>query len=34
MTPPVVIPDVFFCYALPALDTEKGEFTEEAGTTR
>ena len=25
---------VFFCYALPALDTEKKEFTEEAGTTR
>src|SRR2546426_2607884 len=25
---------VFFCYALPALDKEKGEFTEEAGTTR
>jgi len=24
----------FFCYALPALDKEKGEFTEEAGTTR
>jgi hypothetical protein len=25
---------VFFCYALPALDREKGEFTEQAGTTR
>jgi hypothetical protein len=25
---------VFFCYALPALDRESGEFTEEAGTTR
>jgi superfamily II DNA or RNA helicase len=25
---------VFFCYALPALDKVKGEFTEEAGTTR
>lgn len=25
---------VFFCYALPALDKAKGEFTEEAGTTR
>ena len=25
---------VFFCYALPALDKEMGEFTEEAGTTR
>ncbi len=25
---------VFFCYALPALDKESGEFTEEAGTTR
>jgi hypothetical protein len=25
---------VFFCYRLPALDTEIGEFTEEAGTTR
>ena len=25
---------VFFCYALPALDKEQGEFTEEAGTTR
>ena len=25
---------VFFCYALPALDMEKNEFTEEAGTTR
>ncbi len=25
---------VFFCYALPALDKEKGQFTEEAGTTR
>ena len=24
---------VFFCYGLPALDTEKGEFTEEAGMT-
>ena len=25
---------VFFCYALPALDKEKGEFSEEAGTAR
>jgi hypothetical protein len=25
---------VFFCYGLPALDKETGEFTEEAGTTR
>lgn len=25
---------VFLCYALPALDKELGEFTEEAGTTR
>jgi hypothetical protein len=25
---------VFFCYALPALDKESGEFTEQAGTTR
>ena len=25
---------VFFCYGLPALDTEVGEFTDEAGTTR
>ncbi len=25
---------VFFCYALPALDKEAGEFTEEAGITR
>ena len=25
---------VFFCYALPALDKEENEFTEEAGTTR
>ena len=25
---------VFFCYSLPALDKEAGEFTEEAGTTR
>ena len=25
---------VFFCYALPALDKEKNEFSEEAGTTR
>ena len=25
---------MFFCYALPALDKEKNEFTEEAGTTR
>ena len=24
----------FFCYALPALDKEAGEFTEDAGTTR
>jgi len=25
---------VFFCFSLPALDNESGEFTEEAGTTR
>ncbi|MEE9264893.1 MAG: hypothetical protein V3V11_10610, partial [Vicinamibacteria bacterium] len=25
---------VFFCYGLPALDREIGEFTEDAGTTR
>jgi hypothetical protein len=25
---------VFFCYALPALEKETGEFTEEAGVTR
>ena len=25
---------IFFCYALPALDKERGEFTEEAGSTR
>jgi len=25
---------VFFCYALPALDKQAGEFTDEAGTTR
>ena len=25
---------VFFCYALPALDKEKNDFTEEAGSTR
>jgi hypothetical protein len=25
---------VFFCYALPAFDKEKGEFTEEAGMVR
>jgi superfamily II DNA or RNA helicase len=25
---------VFFCYALPALDKQEGEFTEEAGITR
>jgi superfamily II DNA/RNA helicase len=25
---------VFFCYALPALDREAGEFTQEAGTVR
>ena len=25
---------VFFCYALPALDKETEQFTEEAGTTR
>lgn len=25
---------VFFCYGLPALDKETGEFTQEAGTTR
>ena len=25
---------VFFCYGLPALDTETGEFTDEAGSTR
>ena len=24
---------VFFCYALPALDKEAGEFTEDAGFT-
>ncbi len=28
------ISGVFFCYALPALDKEAGEFTEDAGTTR
>ena len=27
-------PGVFFCYRLPALDTESGEFTLEAGVTR
>src|SRR5437870_1113836 len=32
--PPEGARGVFFCYALPALDKEKGEFTEEAGTTR
>lgn len=25
---------IFFCYSLPALDKQAGEFTEEAGTTR
>lgn len=25
---------IFFCYGLPALDTEVGEFTDEAGSTR
>ena len=25
---------VFFCYGLPALDTETGDFTDEAGSTR
>ena len=25
---------MFFCYSLPALDSETGMFTEEAGTTR
>lgn len=25
---------VFFCYGLPALDTETGEFTDDAGSTR
>ena len=25
---------VFFCYALPALDSESGKFTDEAGSTR
>jgi hypothetical protein len=25
---------VFFCFSLPALDTQSGEFTEAAGTTR
>lgn len=25
---------IFFCYTLPALDKQVGEFTEEAGTTR
>jgi len=25
---------IFFCYTLPALDKEKGEFTDEAGMTR
>ncbi len=28
------IQGVFFCYALPALDKETNEFTEDAGTTR
>ena len=28
------ISGVFFCYALPALDAESGEFTDEAGSTR
>ena len=32
--PPKCVRGVFFCYALPALDKEKGEFTEEAGSTR
>jgi superfamily II DNA or RNA helicase len=31
---PKGIQGVFFCYALPALDKESGDFTEEAGTTR
>lgn len=28
------IKSIFFCYALPAMDKEAEEFTEEAGTTR
>ncbi len=32
--PAKVARGVFFCYALPALDKEKSEFTEAAGTTR
>jgi hypothetical protein len=32
--PPEGVRGVFFCFALPALDRELGEFTEEAGTTR
>jgi hypothetical protein len=31
---PKAMRGVFFCYGLPALDKEAGEFTEEAGTTR
>jgi superfamily II DNA or RNA helicase len=33
-TPSGGVQGVFFCFALPALDHEKGEFTDEAGTTR
>ena len=29
-----MVSGIFFCYSLPALDHEKQEFTEEAGTTR
>ena len=32
--PARVVRGVFFCYALPALEKETNEFTEEAGTTR
>ncbi len=32
--PPKRLRGAFFCFALPALDTESGEFTEDAGTTR
>lgn len=32
--PPKGARGVFFCYALPALDKQSNEFTEEAGTTR
>ncbi|MRD47439.1 helicase [Caenimonas koreensis DSM 17982] len=32
--PPKGVQGAFFCYALPALDKETGEFTELAGTTR